>query len=108
MGTFVTQTSDKKRAIALKWWRRGCFGLLGFENFYTLKIMRGIAHFAAGILAILVIISGIYGIFTAESFTDGILMFVICGLFWGVMALPNLIKLKLGKFRDSNGAQLIE
>lgn len=108
MGTFVTNTSDKKKDIALKWWKRGCFGLLGFENFYTLKFLRGIIHFAAGIFSIMIIITGIYSCFTAENFTDAMLTIFLCVLFYVTVAVPNFIKLKLGKFCDSNGSLLLE
>lgn len=108
MGTFVTTTSDKKKDIALKWWKCGCFGILGFENFYTLKFLRGTLHFIAGIFTLIWFLLAVTSVFVLDSISQMATFFGVFAFSYLVTAVPNFVRLKLGKFCDSNGALLLE
>lgn len=104
MANYVTQTSDKSRAVALQKWKKGCFGVFGLETFYVGKIARGIGHFAAGLFFFEFVFAALYGIFTEFNFAG----IIPVSIYWAILAVPNLYRLKMGTFRDNIGAVLRE
>ena len=113
MSNYVTQTSDKSREEALRQWKRGCYGVLGTENFYVGKILRGVLHFAAGLYFFVILfasaVAAILGLLSGLlPFYDVLAIVTMVGGIWAVIAVPNLYKIKMGKFRDNTGAFLRE
>lgn len=99
MANYTTSTSDKLKKKALLWWLIGLIGLCGFENFYVGKIKAGLIRTAVGVFLSL----GFYAIFTEAQEMTPVVIIV-----WLVIALPNLFRILLGKFRDNVGNALRE
>lgn len=100
MSTYTTNTSDKTKSEALKWWKKGIFGFFGLEYFYVGKMKSGIVRviiavfFALGFLAVLV--------------KNGVASIPVFLVVWALLSLPNLYQLKMGTFKDNTGAILRE
>lgn len=97
MSQYTTNTSDKKKVKALRWWLIGCIGLLGLENFYVGKVKNGIVRLILG----LCVLSAIAQIFFTPEVIAGILL-------WAIIAFPNFIRIKMGVFKDNVGDPLRE
>ncbi len=97
MSQYVTNTSDKNRKTALRWWLIGCIGLLGFENFYVGKIKNGVIRLIVGFLVLSEIAQNMSG---SDAYVGIVL--------WAIIALPNWYRIKIGKFRDNVGNALRE
>lgn len=98
MSQYTTNTSDKKKATALKWWAIGLLGVFGFEYFYVGKIKKGIIRSIIGVFVVL-------AIFSMSGSGAAIPVSII---FWAVSAVPNLFKILFGTFRDNVNAALRE
>ena len=96
---YVSSTSDKSKKVALIFWLVGLLGIMGLENFYVGKIKKGAIHAVLGILFGAAAITGI----AEEGFAMGMVLFALT---WAIFALPNLIKLLMGVFRDNVGNPL--
>ena len=94
---YATNTSSKKKKTALIVWAVGCLGLLGLENFYVGKIKNGLIHFVLGFFASFLVFILLKG--ESDEVVLGVALWAIC-------AVPNLVKLLLGTFRDNVGEPL--
>lgn len=94
MANYTTHTSDKRKKTALVFWAVGLLGLLGLEYFYVGKVKKGISRFIIGIILLIALLNG-----TSEAVLGGI----VC---WVVAAVPNLVRIFLGTFRDNVGVPL--
>ena len=96
MANYVTNTSDKSKKTALAFWAVGGLGLFGFENYYVLKIKRGLLHTLWGIMVCMAIYAA----------TGDEMQIPLGILFWAFSSLPNLFKLLFGVFKDNVGQNL--
>lgn len=95
---YVSSTSDKSKKVALIFWLVGLLGIMGLENFYVGKIKKGAIHAFLGLLLGMAAITGIL--------EEGVEFLFAFALIWVIFALPNLIKLLMGVFRDNVGNPL--
>ena len=104
MANYVTGTSDKTKAGCLKAWKMGLFGLLGFENFYVMKIKVGIIRALIGAIVVMFGVTGLYAFTTGTSSLGSKIGFAFTVLVtWAVISIPNLYRISVGKFRDNVG-----
>lgn len=96
MANYVTHTSDKKKKTALVFWAVGLIGILGLEYLYVGKIKTGIIRLVIGSIVLM----AFYGMKGAEGEVP---MSIV---FWVVVAVPNLVRILLGTFRDNVGAPI--
>ena len=96
MANYTTNTSDKKKKTALAFWAIGALGVLGLENFYVGKIKNGLLHTFFGLLVIMSMV--------ALAGNEALIPMSI--VLWAIAALPNLLKLLLGVFKDNVGSPI--
>lgn len=98
MANYTTSTSDKSRDRAVKLLLCGGIGL---HYFYVGRIKAGLIHAALGIVMWLGAIGMILeGAGSEKLFSLWIIFLLAC------FNVPDLIRLKLGKFRDNVGDYL--
>ena len=96
MANYTTSTSDKSRDRAVKLLLCGGIGL---HYFYVGRIKAGLIHCVIGLALYGAIVSSILDAELHAAILPGILMLL-------VFNVPDLIRLKLGKFRDNVGDYL--
>jgi hypothetical protein len=98
MANYTTSTSDKSRDRAVKLLLCGGIGL---HYFYVGRIKAGLIHAALGIVMWLGAVGMIIeGAGSEKLFSLWIIFLLAC------FNVPDLIRLKLGKFRDNVGDYL--
>lgn len=107
MSQYTTNTSDRKKKTANLWWAIGAIGLLGLEYFYVGKIKKGIVRIFFGICVLTAFATVISTPQMSMDVDKGGAIAVMI-IMWVIFAVPNLIKIKLGVFRDNVGAALRE
>lgn len=103
MANYVTGTSDKTKAGALKWWRNGALGLLGLEYFYVGKVKAGIGRLILGVFWLLFGVVTIAVGVSQKSVSSFFTGFVIFLGGWALLSILDLYRIKIGKFRDNVG-----
>lgn len=96
MANYTTSTSDKSRDRAVKLLLCGGIGL---HYFYVGRIKTGLIHIVLGICMWMSIVICIFDSELHEAIIPCILILV-------AFNVPDLIRLKLGKFRDNVGDYL--
>lgn len=107
MSTYTTNTSDKSKDEALRWWKMGAFGFLGLEYFYVGRVKRGIIRIAISVFLIIGVLGSLVDILKT-GFSGLLSLLVFCMVIWGIASIPNYYRLKMGKFQDNVGAALRE
>ncbi len=98
MSNYTTNTSDKKKRMALLFWLIGSIGVFGLEYFYVCKIKKGMVRLLVGIFVLIAMVA-----------MKGEEMFIPMSLlFWAILALPNLFKILFGVFKDNVGQPIRE
>ena len=98
MANYTTSTSDKSKDKAVKLLLCGGIGL---HLFYVGRIKAGLIHLVIGFGIWVMIIGSIFDPEMHEAIIPGIIILV-------AFNVPDLIRLKLGKFRDNVGNALRE
>lgn len=93
MANYTTSTSDKSRDRAVKLLLCGGIGL---HYFYVGRIKAGLIHCVIGLALYGAIVASILDAELHAAILPGILMLL-------AFNVPDLIRLKLGKFRDNVG-----
>lgn len=96
MANYTTSTSDKSRDRAVKLLLCGGIGL---HYFYVGRIKAGLIHCIIGLALYGAIVASILDAELHAAILPGILMLL-------AFNVPDLIRLKLGKFRDNVGDYL--
>ncbi len=96
MANYTTSTSDKSKGKAIKLLLCGGIGL---HLFYVGRIKAGLIHLVLGLCMWMAIILSIFDPELHEAIIPGIIILV-------AFNVPDLIRLKLGKFRDNVGDYL--
>ena len=96
MANYTTSTSDKSRDRAVKLLLCGGIGL---HYFYVGRIKAGLIHCVVGLALYGAIVASILDAELHAAILPGILMLL-------AFNVPDLIRLKLGKFRDNVGDYL--
>lgn len=96
MANYTTSTSDKSRDKAVKLLLCGGIGL---HYFYVGRIRAGLIHCVIGLALYGTIVASILDAELHAAILPGIFMLL-------VFNVPDLIRLKLGKFRDNVGDYL--
>lgn len=96
MANYTSNTSDKKKKTAIIWWAVGFLGLVGLEYFYVGKIKAGLIRAIVGIFLLLVM----YAMVGTEQ------MVPLSFLIWAIAAIPDLVRILLGTFKDNVGQPL--
>lgn len=96
MANYTTSTSDKSRDRAVKLLLCGGIGL---HYFYVGRIKAGLIHCVIGLALYGAIVASILDAELHAAILPGILMLL-------AFNVPDLIRLKLGKFRDNVGDYL--
>ena len=96
MANYTTSTSDKSRDRAVKLLLCGGIGL---HYFYVGRIKAGLIHCIIGLALYGTIVASILDAELHAAILPGILMLL-------AFNVPDLIRLKLGKFRDNVGDYL--
>lgn len=96
MANYTTSTSDKSRDRAVKLLLCGGIGL---HYFYVGRIKVGLIHCVIGLALYGAIVASILDAELHAAILPGILMLL-------AFNVPDLIRLKLGKFRDNVGDYL--
>lgn len=96
MANYTTSTSDKSRDRAVKLLLCGGIGL---HYFYVGRIRAGLIHCVIGLALYGAIVASILDAELHAAILPGILMLL-------AFNVPDLIRLKLGKFRDNVGDYL--
>ena len=95
MANYTTSTSDKSRDKAVKL----LCGGIGLHYFYVGRIRAGLIHCIIGLALYGMIVMSILDAELHAAILPGIFMLL-------VFNVPDLIRLKLGKFRDNVGDYL--
>lgn len=99
MASFTTNTSDKKKEIALKCWLFGGLGIFGIEYFYVLDFKKA---FLRVIVALFII-----GLICVDKFhTKPMCIMMI--LFMVFYSLKDLVTILVGKLQDNVGNYIRE
>lgn len=93
MANYVSNTSDRKKKIAIIWWAIGLLGLFGLEYFYVGKLKIGFIRIVVGIFLIL----SLYAMAGTEAVVP------ISIILWAIAAIPDLLRILLGVFKDNVG-----
>ena len=96
IANYTTSTSDKSRDRAVKLLLCGGIGL---HYFYVGRIKAGLIHCVVGLALYGAIVASILDAELHAAILPGILMLL-------AFNVPDLIRLKLGKFRDNVGDYL--
>lgn len=96
MANYTTSTSDKSRDRAVKLLLCGGIGL---HYFYVGRIKAGLIHCVIGLALYGAIVASILDAELHAAILPGVLMLL-------AFNVPDLIRLKLGKFRDNVGDYL--
>lgn len=100
MANYTTSTSDKSKDKAIKLLLCGGIGL---HYFYVGRIKAGLIHAAIGFVFWMGVLSMLFaGQGNEKLFSLWMLFLLVC------FNVPDLIRLKLGKFRDNVGDYLRE
>lgn len=98
MAKYTTNTSDKRKKTTLVWWAVGLLGLLGLEYFYVGKLKVGFGRLCIGLL----LVASMYAMAGTEA------MVPISLIVWAVAAIPDLVRILLGMFKDNVGQPIRE
>ena len=96
MANYVSSTSDKSKAIAIK---KLLSGGIGLHLFYVGKIKAGVIRLVLGVLIWIGMVVGGIAIKEYGMAAAGVGLLVLINL-------PDLINLSLGKFQDNIGNYL--
>lgn len=98
MANYTTSTSDKSKDKAIKLLLCGGIGL---HYFYVGRIKAGLIHAAVGLVFWMGVLAALFeGVGSEKLFSLWIIFLLAC------FNAPDLIRLKLGKFRDNVGDYL--
>lgn len=98
MANYTTSTSDKSKDKAIKLLLCGGIGL---HYFYVGRIKAGLIHTAIGLAFWMGVLAALFeGAGSEKLISLWVLFLLIC------FNVPDLIRLKLGKFRDNVGDYL--
>lgn len=100
MANYTTSTSDKSKDKAIKLLLCGGIGL---HYFYVGRIKAGLIHVVIGFVFWMGVLAALFeGAGSEKLISLWILFLLVC------FNVPDLIRLKLGKFRDNIGNALRE
>ena len=98
MANYTTSTSDKSKDKAI---RLLLCGGIGLHYFYVGRIKAGLIHVAIGLVFWMGVLAALFeGVGSEKLISLWVLFLLAC------INVPDLIRLKLGKFRDNVGAYL--
>lgn len=100
MANYTTSTSDKSKGRAIKLLLCGGIGL---HYFYVGRIKAGLVHAAIGLAFWMGVLAALFEGTGSEKFVSLWMLFLLV-----CFNVPDLIRLKLGKFRDNIGNALRE
>lgn len=98
MANYTTSTSDKSKDKAI---RLLLCGGIGLHYFYVGRIKAGLIHVAIGLVFWMGVLAALFeGVGSEKLISLWVLFLLTC------INVPDLIRLKLGKFRDNVGDYL--